>query len=356
MLPFQMARVQMPDDETAWSAVLERDALSDGQFVYAVSSTGVYCRPSCPSRRPRREHVSFFAEPGQAEAAGYRACLRCGRGSEVADRIERARRYLDSHADERVTLQQLGRVAGLSPFHLQRTFQRILGVTPKAYAAARRTERFKRSLKNGGDVTAAIYEAGYGSSSRAYESAAERLGMTPSAYRRGGLGMRIRYTTVASPLGRLLVAATERGICSVALGDDDAGLFSALRREYPRAELEASAADLADAVRAIVEHLEGKRIRMDLPFDVQASAFQLRVWRELQRIPYGSTRSYSSIATAIGAPSAVRAVARACASNRVALLIPCHRVVRTDGALGGYRWGLRRKAELLQREGRNKKA
>lgn len=355
-MPLQTVRVPMPDDETAWAAVLARDALSDGRFVYAVSSTGVYCRPSCPSRRPRRDRVSFFATPGEAEVAGYRACLRCGNGANAADRVERARRYLDDHSDERVTLERLASIAGLSPFHLQRTFQRVVGLTPKAYAAARRTERFKRSLKDRSDVTTAIYEAGYGSSSRVYETADERLGMTPSAYRRGGLGMRIRYATVDSPLGRLLVAATERGVCSIALGDDDGGLVQGLRREYPRAEVEASGGDLAKSVRAVVEHLEGKRARIDLPFDVQASAFQWRVWRELQRIPYGSTRSYSSVAVAIGAPAAVRAVARACASNKVALLVPCHRVVRGDGGLGGYRWGLPRKAELLRRERQHKKA
>jgi len=346
----------MPDDETAWAAVLKRDPLSDGQFVYAVSSTGVYCRPSCPSRRPRRERVSFFAEPRQAEAAGYRACLRCGDASGVADRIERARRYLDAHAGERVTLQQLGRVAGLSPFHLQRTFRKLVGLTPKAYASARRTERFKRSLKDREDVTTAIYDAGYGSSSRAYEKSAERLGMTPSAYRRGGLGMRIRYATVGSPLGRLLVGATDRGVCSVALGDDDAALLTALRREYPRAELERAKDGLSEAASAVVEHLRGTGPAPQLPLDVTASAFQWRVWKALQGIPSGSTRSYAAIATEIGRPTAVRAVARACASNKVALLIPCHRVVRTDGALGGYRWGLRRKAELLERERRGRKA
>ena len=351
-----MARVQMPDPQTAWAAVLNRDALSDGTFVYAVSSTGVYCRPSCASRRPRRERVSFFPGPAEAEAAGYRACLRCGKENGVTERVERARRYLDAHADESVTLQQLGRVAGLSPFHLQRTFQRIFGLTPKAYASARRTERFKRSLKRGEDVTSAIYDAGFGSSSRAYESADQRLGMTPSAYRRGGLGMRIRYAIVASPLGRLLVAATDRGVCSVALGDDDDALRHELQGEYPRAQVEAAADGLHDAVAAVVKHLEGRSPELQLPIDVTATAFQWRVWKALQRIPYGSTRSYAAIAAEIGSPKAVRAVARACASNRVALVIPCHRAVRKTGALGGYRWGVARKAELLDREVRGKKA
>jgi len=351
-----MARVQMPDAETAWTAVLERDAESDGRFVYAVSSTGVYCRPSCASRRPRRDRVSFFANPSEAEAAGYRACLRCGNGSAAAERVERARGYLDAHADERVTLRELSRVAGLSPFHLQRTFQRLLGMTPKAYASARRTERFKHSLKTGSDVTSAIYEAGFGSSSRAYESADERLGMTPSAYRRGGEGMRIRYAVVDSPLGRLLVAATDRGVCSVALGDGDGPLLEALRREYPRAQVEPATDGLSQAASQVVDHLQGRRLLLQLPIDVTATAFQWRVWKALQEIPYGSTRSYAAIAAEIGRPRAVRAVARACASNRVALLIPCHRVVRTDGALGGYRWGTARKAALLEREGRNKKA
>ena len=352
----QMARVQMPDPETAWAAVLKRDPQCDGTFVYAVSSTGVYCRPSCGSRRPRRDRVSFFAGAAEAEAAGYRACLRCGKENDAAERVERARRYLDAHADERVTLQQLGRVAGLSPFHLQRTFQRVLGLTPKAYASARRTERFKRSLKSRDDVTTAIYEAGFGSSSRAYESADQRLGMTPSAYRRGGHGMRIRYAIVDSPLGRLLVAATERGVCSVALGDDDGALLQELRREYPRAEVELAADGLRQAASAVVQHLEGRSPELQLPIDLTATAFQWRVWKALQRIPYGTTRSYAAIAEEIGRPHAVRAVARACASNRVALLIPCHRAVRKTGALGGYRWGIERKAELLQREVRGKKS
>jgi len=355
-MPAQMARVQMPDEETAWTAVLNRDPLADGRFVYAVSSTGIYCRPSCPSRRPLRERVAFFAGPSEAEAAGYRACLRCGTPRDVDDRIERARRYLDAHADERVTLQQLGRVAGLSPFHLQRTFQRRFGLTPKAYASARRTERFKRSLKNGGDVTSAIYEAGYGSSSRAYENAGERLGMTPSAYRRGGLGMRIRYATLDSPLGRLLVAATDRGVCSVALGDDDAALLASLRKEYPRAELAKATDGLPEMASAVVEHLQGTRPALQLPVDVIATAFQWQVWNALRRIPPGATRSYAAIAAEIGQPTAVRAVARACASNRVALVIPCHRAVRSDGDPGGYRWGKERKQALLQRELQRKKA
>jgi AraC family transcriptional regulator of adaptative response/methylated-DNA-[protein]-cysteine methyltransferase len=354
-MPAEMARAQMPDAEVAWTAVLRRDALCDGRFVYAVSSTGVYCRPSCPSRRPRRDRVSFFAGAPEAEAAGYRACLRCGDGG-VATTVERARRYLDAHADERVTLQQLGRVAGLSPFHLQRTFQRIVGLTPKAYAAARRTERFKRSLKKGSDVTSAIYEAGYGSSSRAYEKSGERLGMTPSEYRRGGTGMRIRYATVSSPLGRLLVGATERGVCSVAIGDDDAALLMSVRREYPNAALERAGDGLPELIEAVVQRLEGNPASAQVPLDVTATAFQWRVWKALQAIPHGTTRSYAEIAATIGRPGAVRAVARACASNRVALLIPCHRVVRSDGDLGGYRWGAERKAELLQREGARKKA
>ncbi|HWE26174.1 MAG TPA: bifunctional DNA-binding transcriptional regulator/O6-methylguanine-DNA methyltransferase Ada [Myxococcales bacterium] len=352
----QMARVQMPDPETAWAAVLKRDALSDGTFVYAVSSTGVYCRPSCGSRRPRRDRVSFFAGAAEAEAAGYRACLRCGKENSAKERVERARRYLDAHVDERVTLQELGKVAGLSPFHLQRTFQRVFGLTPKAYASAGRTERFKRSLKIRDDVTTAIYEAGFGSSSRAYESADQRLGMTPSAYRRGGDGMHIRYAIVDSPLGRLLVAATDRGVCSVALGDDDEFLLRELRREYPRAQTELGGDELREAVSAVVRHLEGRSSSLQLPIDVTATAFQWRVWKALQRIPYGSTRSYEAIAAEIGQPRAVRAVARACATNRVALLIPCHRAVRKTGALGGYRWGISRKAQLLEREVRGKKS
>jgi AraC family transcriptional regulator of adaptative response/methylated-DNA-[protein]-cysteine methyltransferase len=343
-------------DDAAWQAVLARDAGADGQFVYAVASTGVYCRPSCPSRRPRREGVSFFAAPQEAEQAGYRPCRRCrprSSGPAGPERaVERARAFLDAHPDEPVTLEALGREVGLSPYHLQRTFKRLTGVTPKEYARARRLERLKACLREGNSVTDAIYEAGYGSGSRAYEQSDAHLGMTPGTYRRGGRGMSIRYAVAPSPLGRLLVGVTERGVCAVAVGDNDADLAAALRREYPQAEIEEAAPDgnLGEWLAAIVRHLEGEEPRLALPLDVQATAFQWRVWKALQEIPYGSTRSYGEIAAALGMPRAARAVARACATNPVALAVPCHRAVRAGGEPGGYRWGAGRKRRLLERE------
>jgi AraC family transcriptional regulator of adaptative response/methylated-DNA-[protein]-cysteine methyltransferase len=351
--------------DSRWAAVLERDSRQDGRFVYAVSSTGVYCRPSCPSRRPRRENVEFFGGPAEAEQAGYRACRRCapkGSMAPAARTVQRACAYLDAHLDEPVTLAALGDAIGVSPYHLQRTFKRVTGVSPKEYVNARRVERLKGRLQQGDGVADATYEAGYGSGSRVYEQANAQLGMTPATYKRGGTGVTIRYGTAASPLGRLLVAVSERGVCAVTLGDSDAALEEALRREYPRARIERGEEEresqdgekLEEWLGAIVRHLEGAQPSLALPIDVQATAFQRRVWQALQEIPYGATRSYGEIAAAIGQPEAARAVARACASNRVALVVPCHRVVPGDfqsrGEAGGYRWGTERKRRLLEQE------
>lgn len=350
------ANPELLEPDTAWAAVLARDPHFDGKLVYGVTSTGIYCRPSCPSRRPRRERVSFFAAPDAAEAAGFRPCRRCrprSDGPSDAERIARiAREHLDAHLDEAVTLDELGREVGVSPWHLQRTFKRQTGMSPKAYVQARRAERLKERLQKGDTVTTATYEAGYGASSRLYEQAGRRLGMTPGTYRRGGEGLRIRYTVAASPLGRLLVAATDRGLCSVALGDDDAELEQALRREYPRAQVERSRGDDEDFdrwVAAVAGSLERPR-PLSLPLDVQATAFQQQVWQALQAIPPGETRTYGEIAADLGRPAAARAVARACATNPVALAIPCHRVVPADGSFGRYRWGGERKRRLLERE------
>lgn len=340
--------------EEAWAAVLARDPRFDGCFVYAVASTGVFCRPVCPSRRPHRRNVSFFATPDAAAAAGFRPCRRCrpaaGDPSPALRAVERARVYLDEHPEERVTLERLARVAHLSPTHLQRTFKRLVGVSPREYAAARRAERLREGLRGGKSVSRASFDAGYGSSSRVYEQGAERLGMTPAAYRRGGRGMRVRFSIVESPLGRLMVAATERGVCAVTLGEDDAELEAALRRELPNADLRRADSDLEAWTQRVVAHLANAAEPLELPLDVRATAFQLRVWSALREIPAGSTASYGEVAERIGAPSAARAVARACASNPVALVIPCHRVVRGDGGLGGYRWGTERKRRLLEAE------
>jgi AraC family transcriptional regulator of adaptative response/methylated-DNA-[protein]-cysteine methyltransferase len=340
--------------ETAWAAVLARDPQFDGRFVYAVASTGVYCRPVCSSRRPLRRNVAFYGTPAAAEEAGYRACRRCQpRGdtrSAAARSVEQARAYLDAHLDETVTLERLARAVHMSPYHLQRTFKRQAGVSPREYVNARRAERLKARLKEGDTVSRASYEAGYASSSRVYEQVDAQLGMTPATYKRGGEGMEIRFSIVPSPLGSLLVAVTQRGVCSVTLGDDEAALEDFLRREYPHASIDRAHDDLSEWVQAIVDYLGGAAQQIQIPLDVQATVFQARVWKALREIPYGSTRSYSEIAASIGAPTAVRAVARACASNRVALVVPCHRVIREDGGLGGYRWGMDRKRLLLEQE------
>ncbi|MBX6365863.1 MAG: bifunctional DNA-binding transcriptional regulator/O6-methylguanine-DNA methyltransferase Ada [Gemmatimonadetes bacterium] len=342
------------DPEEAWAAVLARDPSYDGRFFFAVATTGVYCRPGCAARRPRRENVRFFATAAEAQAAGFRACKRCrpneDRPSAARASVERARAYLEEHLDENVTLERLARAACMSAFHLQRTFKRHIGLTPRQYVEARRAERLKARLRAGDTVSRATFEAGYGSASRVYEQAAAHLGMTPGAYRKGGPGMRIRFTTAATTLGCILVAATERGLCSVTLGDDVASLEEDLRREYPRADIQPGGDQLRAWVEAIVAYVEGSARDLSIPLDVQATRFQLRVWRALQEIPYGSTRSYRDVAEAIGQPTAARAVARACATNRVALVIPCHRVVHADGDPRGYRWGSERKRRLLEME------
>jgi AraC family transcriptional regulator, regulatory protein of adaptative response / methylated-DNA-[protein]-cysteine methyltransferase len=348
------------EDDSRWRAVAGRDRSADGRFVYAVTSTGVYCRPSCPSRRPRRDRVEFFETGAKARAAGFRACRRCSPdvlGTAADPWVEKIRRacvYL-SNVDGHPALATLARRLGGSPYHLQRNFKRLVGVTPREYAEACRLRKVKRHLQRGGDVTGAIFDAGYASSSRFYERAVPKLGMRPSVYRRGGAGTTIRYAIVdtkTASLGRLLVAATDRGICSVAMGSTDAELAAVLAREYPAATIAGDAGALSDWTRAIVDHLAGRRPRLDLPLDVQATAFQWQVWQALTAIPYGQTRTYGEVAATIGRPRAVRAVARACATNPVAIAVPCHRVVPAAGGEGGYRWGVARKKELLARERR----
>ena len=344
-------------DELRWRAVLSRDRAADGTFVFAVRSTGVYCRPSCPARRPRRDRVRFFRDAGQAARAGYRACLRCRPNDppardETVDLATRVCRYIESHLDEPLRLEAIAAALGRSPQYVRRAFVRVLGITPKRYVDACRLDLVKARLRAQTAVTTALYDAGYGSSSRLYGRAAARLGMTPAAYRRGGAGATVRYTTAATPLGRLLVGATDRGVCAVSLGADDGAQVNALGREYPAARLTRDDGALAPAVRTILAYLDGRRAHMELPLDIRATAFQGRVWDALRAIPYGTTRSYAEVARAIGRPAAVRAVARACAANPVPLIIPCHRVIRTDGDLGGYRLGAERKRALLEGERR----
>jgi AraC family transcriptional regulator of adaptative response/methylated-DNA-[protein]-cysteine methyltransferase len=346
------ALAQLPADQAAWRAVLDRDRSLDGSFVYAVRTTGVYCRPSCPSRRPLRENVSFFAAPADAERAGYRACARCGpsaSGGAASRAVELAAAFLEAHLDEQVTLRRLAAQVGQSPFHLQRTFRRLLGLSPRAFQAARRLQRFKAQVRGGEPVGLATYQAGFGSSRGLYESARAGLGMTPATYRRGGEGEHVRFGTLASPVGHLLVAGAARGVCAVYLGTDDSALERDLRAEFPRAHVERDDVGVRRWLRAVARQLQGGA-PADLPLDLRGTAFQLRVWQALRAIPFGQTRSYGAVAAAVGAPRAARAVASACASNRLALLVPCHRVVRGGGDPGGYRWGARRKRRLLEAE------
>lgn len=342
-----------------WKALASRDSAADGTFIYAVTSTGIYCRPSCPSRRPRADRVRFFDTTLEARQAGFRACKRCrpdtvGLAQPGIEAVRRASAYLATHADQTVTLGHLARVASISPHHLQRRFKAIVGLSPREFQSAVRAGKLRTSLRDGRDVTTAIYEAGYGSPSRVYEAAPTGRGMSLSNYRRGGAGMRIGYALISSPAGEVLVAATETGVCSVKIGHESA-LVADLRKEYPAAEIEANLKPRSEWVKAIAKHLRGDAASLDLPIDVRATAFQWKVWRALQRIPYGETRAYSEVARSIGKPKAVRAVARACATNPVCVVVPCHRVVPSAGGVGGYRWGTRAKTTLLATEARKSK-
>jgi AraC family transcriptional regulator, regulatory protein of adaptative response / methylated-DNA-[protein]-cysteine methyltransferase len=343
-----------PGDDQFWDAVVARDSRRDGQFVFAVATTGVYCRPSCAARRPRRENVRFFSHPGQAEKAGFRACLRCRpkqfSGNPQADTVKAICRYIEQHLDEPVTLQRLGKVFRQSPFHLQRRFKAVLGITPREYADSCRLRQLKRNLQSGDNVTRAMYDAGYGSSSRLYEKTASQLGMTPDKYRRGAIAATIRYAIAGSPLGRMLIAATDLGICAIQFAPSDAELIEGLRREFPFAVRKADESGLQVWIEALLSKMTGRELNASLPLDIRATAFQRRVWAYLQSIPFGATRSYREVAKAIGQPTASRAVARACAANPVAVAIPCHRVVRQDGNISGYRWGVERKKALLEME------
>ncbi len=341
-----------------WNAVVARDSSRDGEFVFAVASTAVYCRPSCAARRPRRENVTFFSRPEQAEKAGFRACLRCrprsfsGSGNPQSDSAKEICRYIEQHLDEAITLERMGKVFRQSPFHLQRRFKAALGITPREYADSCRLRLLKRNLQAGDNVTRAMYDAGYGSSSRLYEKTASQLGMTPDKYRRGAIAASIRYAIADSPLGRMLIAATDRGVCSIQFAHSDGELIEGLKREFPFAARKPDQGGLQTWVAALLSKMTGREPNAALPLDIRATAFQRRVWTYLQSIPFGATRSYGQVAKAIGQPSASRAVARACATNPVAVAIPCHRVVREDGSISGYRWGVERKRALLEIERR----
>lgn len=349
----------MEQTEEFWTAIERRDAGYDGIFYMGVVTTGVYCRPSCPARRALRKNVRFYATPEAARQDGLRACLRCrpdaasATGAQ-AERIRDVCRYIDAHADAALSLGELAERAGLSRFHFLRRFKAVVGVTPKAYQEHARMRTLRTTLKASRDVTTAVYDAGFGSASRAYARAHTHLGMTPKEYRDGGAGIAITYAAVPSPLGTLMIAATDRGLCFVQFGETEPALREELEREYPRAAIEPMARPhhpQFDAwIDALLRHLQGREPQLDLPLDIRATAFQLRVWRYLQAIPYGEVRSYGEVARDLGNPEAARAVARACAANRVALVIPCHRVIRENGGLGGYRWGLERKRVLIDLE------
>jgi len=353
--------------ERYWAATAARDRRADGTFVLGVRSTGIYCRPSCPARRPLRRNVEFFRTREEAEARGFRACLRC-RPNELAsavDLVQRASKILAVGVlgtggaktgdlakpdGEAVRLAEVARELGTSPATLRRAFAQVTGLTPRELAAALRIERFKAMLREGRSITDALYETGYGSSSRVYERSNAQLGMTPGAYQKGGMGMKIGYVIAKSELGKVLVGATDRGVSAVYLGDSEAKLLEELRQEYPRAELAPAAEAYGKWVGEIVGRIDGRAAGAEVPLDLQGTAFQRRVWQELQKIPRGATRTYSQVARAMGRPMAVRAVARACATNPVSIVVPCHRVIREDGNLAGYRWGLARKEQLLGRE------
>jgi AraC family transcriptional regulator of adaptative response/methylated-DNA-[protein]-cysteine methyltransferase len=340
--------------ETMWDAVRRRDPAYDGVFFVAVKTTGVFCLPTCKSRPPKRENVSFFASAAEAERAGYRACKRCrpdrlGLPDPKVEAVRRACERLAS-ADEAPSLAVLAREASLSPYHFHRVFRKATGVTPKAYAAEVRAKRAAERLRTAGTVTEAIYDAGYNSSSRFYAHSTARLGMTPTAARRGGEGFVIRFAVGESSLGRVLVAATEKGVCCVMIGDDPDALVRELERRFARAELVAGDGDFERTVAAVVGLVEAPGQNLDLPLDIRGTAFQQKVWQALRAIPAGRTATYSEIARAIGRPEAVRAVGSACGANPIAIAIPCHRVVGAGGDLTGYRWGVERKRKLLDRE------
>jgi len=357
--------VSMLNWEQCWKAVEKRDRREDGRFFFGVVTTGVYCRPSCPSRRALRRNVRFYETSEAAERDGLRPCLRCHpletAGGVEARLIGELCRVIEEHAGSgeggRLDLAQLARRAGISRFHLQRRFKAVVGVTPREYGEACRMKRLKNELRQAQDVTEAVYAAGFGSSSRVYERADTRLGMTPNQYRRGGEGMEISYASAETPAGLMMLGATDRGLCFLQFGESEEALAEALRGEYPAARVapmnETRGAEFREWMEQLRQHLEGQRPRLDLPLGIRATAFQARVWNYLQGIPYGEVRSYAEVAAGIGKPTAARAVARACASNIVALVIPCHRVIRGSGEPGGYRWGLERKNVLLGRERAN---
>jgi AraC family transcriptional regulator, regulatory protein of adaptative response / methylated-DNA-[protein]-cysteine methyltransferase len=342
-------------DAARWDAVSRREAAADGQFVYSVRSTGVYCRPSCPSRPAKRENVAFHADCAAAEAAGFRACMRCKPeqpplAQRQAQAVARACRLIEQSETE-PDLDSLAQEAGMSRFHFHRVFKANTGLTPKGYATAHRAERVKQGLAQAGSVTDAAYDAGFNSSGRFYAATPGMLGMTPTRFRAGGSGETIHFAVGACSLGAILVAATAKGICAILIGDEPDALVRDLQDRFPRADLRGGDDGFERTVALVVGFVEAPQLGLDLPLDVRGTAFQQRVWQALREIPAGQTVSYAALAERLGMPAGARAVAGACAANAIAVAIPCHRVVRNDGALSGYRWGVERKQVLLEREG-----
>ncbi len=355
MVPTTAAGQTFATDDARYRAVEARDKSADGLFILAVKTTGVYCRPHCPSRTPKRQNVLFYHRPEEARAAGFRACRRCNPDASAPrdtrlDAVRAACRLIESAEDTAPTLEELGEAAALSPFHLQRTFKAVMGITPRQYWDARRVGKLKANLKAGEGVASALYGAGYGSSSRLYEKAGSQLGMTPASYGKGGDGAVIAYAFTETALGLVLVGATRAGICFVGVGDDEAMLLVELQGDYPKATLAADPDGLGDTVAEVAATLDGREPHVGLPIDVRGTAFQRQVWESLRAIPMGETRTYSELAAAAGRPKAVRAAASACANNPVALIVPCHRAIGTDGTMRGYRWGVERKRALLDTE------
>jgi len=340
------------DPAVAWAAVLARSTRFEGALFYGVNTTGVYCRPSCPSRRPKPENARFFSSTEEAERAGYRACLRCrpAETSRPHELVRRARELLDGGLEEPLTLASLGEALDVSPAHLQRTFKRVTGLTPHEYVQAARRASIRERLRTGQDLTRATYDAGFGSSSRVYEQTKALFGMTPGRFRRGGEGVSAGYGVTDCTLGKLILAASEQGVCFVAMGDSEEALEDELRRELPYAALSRADGAIAEYLAAAVSFIDGRSQTPDSPLDLRGTEFQLLVWKFLKSIRYGTTTTYREVARAIGRPRASRAVAQACATNPVALFVPCHRVVRSDDSPGGYRWGVSRKKALLDRE------